>query len=316
MQTIPIMRPMLPSTEWLAAYLGKIDERRIYTNFGPLAGALEERLADHFGLPSGTVTTVANGTLALALALMAQDARRGAFCVLPAWSFVACAHAAILAGLTPYFVDVDPGTWVLDPDVIAEQISRIPGEVGAVMPVAPFGQPIVIDRWDAFYAKTRIPVVVDGAAAFDSVRASEIPVVVSLHATKVLGAGEGGLVISRNRELIRLIRIRSNFGFNNIREATLNALNAKFSEYHAAVAHAALDEWQTARTQWIAVPPPIANSLPMWAASPCRRVLAIRGFLQRACCMPKARRIISRMRLAQRPSKPGDGGEEALTVTA
>jgi len=75
------------------------------------------------------VTTVANGTLALALALVAQNARTGSLCLLPAWSFIACSHAAALAGLTPYFVDVDPMTWAVDPDVIAEHISGIPGQV-------------------------------------------------------------------------------------------------------------------------------------------------------------------------------------------
>jgi dTDP-4-amino-4,6-dideoxygalactose transaminase len=44
-----------------------------------------------------------------------------------------------------------------------------------------------------------------------------------------------------------------NFGFHGSREATVPAFNAKFSEYHAAVGHAALDEWQTARADWLRV---------------------------------------------------------------
>jgi dTDP-4-amino-4,6-dideoxygalactose transaminase len=79
MHTIPVMRPMLPAAERLLPYLKQIDTARIYSNFGPLALAFEERLAAHFGLLETTVTTVANGTLGLALALLAQQVRPGAW---------------------------------------------------------------------------------------------------------------------------------------------------------------------------------------------------------------------------------------------
>src|SRR5712691_5699531 len=138
MSNIPIMRPMLPSVKGLTAYLNKIDETRIYSNFGPLVVSLEERLAAHFALPRDTVTTVANGTLGLSLALAAQEPRPGTLCVLPAWTFVASAQASVMAGLRPFFVDVDPQTWAIDPDAIRDVISRAPAQVGAVMPVAPF----------------------------------------------------------------------------------------------------------------------------------------------------------------------------------
>src|SRR5258708_993904 len=110
MHTIPVMRPMLPAAEHLLLYLKQIDNARIYSNFGPLARSFEQRLAAHFGLSETTVTTVANATLGLALALLAQQVRPGTFCMLPAWTFIASAHAVRLAGLTPYFVDVDART--------------------------------------------------------------------------------------------------------------------------------------------------------------------------------------------------------------
>src|SRR5437762_9655091 len=73
MSSIPIMRPRLPSADRLAPYLKSIDASRLYTNFGPLALSLEARLAEHYGLNEGTVATVANATLGLAIALAAQD---------------------------------------------------------------------------------------------------------------------------------------------------------------------------------------------------------------------------------------------------
>jgi dTDP-4-amino-4,6-dideoxygalactose transaminase len=248
---IPVMRPRLPSLSRLAPYLEKIDSSRIYSNFGPLVSTLEDRLAAHFSFPGGTVATVANGTFGLTLALMAQRAQPGTLCVIPAWTFVASAQAAALAGLVPYFVDVDPETGMLDADRAADLIAGAPAAVGAVMPVAPFGMPLDVGAWDAFGARTGLPVVIDAAAGLDALRPGSTPAVVSLHATKVLGAGEGGFVVSAKPELIREVRARSNFGFAGSRNAVLPAVNAKMSEYHAAVAHAALDEWTNARAEWL-----------------------------------------------------------------
>jgi dTDP-4-amino-4,6-dideoxygalactose transaminase len=245
------MRPKLPSAGRIAPYLDEIDRSRIYSNFGPLARSLEDRLAEHFGLGSGTVTTVANGTLGLTLALMAQDAQPNTLCLMPAWTFVASPHAAMMAGLTPYFVDVDPETWAIDVDAVAGMISTAPSAVGAIMPVAPFGRPLNIGAWDRFRARTKLPVVIDAAAGFDGLAPGDTPAVVSLHATKVIGVGEGGFVASRDTELIRAIQARSNFGFLGNRQSMARAANAKLSEYHAAVGHAALDEWAAMRAEWM-----------------------------------------------------------------
>jgi dTDP-4-amino-4,6-dideoxygalactose transaminase len=250
---IPIMRPKLPTAQSLLPYLRRIDHSRIYSNFGPLSAELESRLAAHFGAPDQAVTTLANGTLGLALALGAQGARPGTLCVIPAWTFIASAQAASIAGLVPFFVDVDPLTWALDPHAITGIIEQAPSEVGAVMPVAPFGQPIDFAAWDRFRSTTGLPVVIDAAAGFDSLTPTATPAVVSLHATKAFGIGEGGFVLCADQSLIGRIRTRSNFGFDGRREAIVPALNAKLSEYHAAVGNAALDEWSIVRADWLAV---------------------------------------------------------------
>jgi dTDP-4-amino-4,6-dideoxygalactose transaminase len=253
MPTIPVMRPMLPRVERIAPYIEAIDASRYYSNFGPLAQSFEDRLAARYGLPSGTVSTVANGTWGLALALAAQNAKPGTLCVMPAWTFVASAHAAVSAGLVPYFIDVDPETWALDPAAVLDAVSGAPAVVGAVMPVAPFGSPIPVAAWDAFRDETGLAVVVDAAAGFDALVPGATPAVVSLHATKVLGTGEGGFVVSTDRAIVRAMRARMNFGFDGTRQALFAATNAKFSEYHAAIGLAALDEWSDARADWMRV---------------------------------------------------------------
>lgn len=248
----PIMRPKLPLAERIVPYLKEIDSTRTYSNFGPLTLSLERRLATHFGVREEMVTTTSNATQGLTLTLTALGARPGTLCVMPAWTFVASAHAATAAGLTPYFVDVDPQTWALDPNAMDEVIGSAPAAVGAIMPVAPFGQPIDFLAWDRYRKQIGIPVVIDAAAGFDSAVACETPVVVSLHATKVIGVGEGGFVLSTNEAVIQGIRARTNFGFLGSRSSIAASTNAKLSEYHAAVGHASLDEWANARGDWMA----------------------------------------------------------------
>lgn len=250
--TVAVMRPKLPSASAIAPYLERIDASRTYSNFGPLNTALEERLSVRLGVDPGCVTTVSNATIGLALTLEALGARPGTLCAMPAWTFIASAHAAMIAGMTPYFVDVDRSTWSLDPAQTEKAITQAPGDVGAVMPVAPFGRPQDMAGWEAFRQRTGVPVVIDAAAGFDSVTASSIPSVVSLHATKALGLGEGGFVVCTDPDVITGVRRRSNFGFDSGRRAQMTATNGKLSEYHAAVGLAALDEWDVARAEWVA----------------------------------------------------------------
>jgi dTDP-4-amino-4,6-dideoxygalactose transaminase len=249
---IPIARPLLPQAEALLPYLRQIDSARTYANFGPQVRALEGRLAKHFGVPVGSVVTVSNATVGIALALQAQGPRRGSLCLMPAWSFAASAHAAVLAGLKPHFVDVAPGKGTLTPERVLEVMAQFPpGRVGAVMPVAPFGHPVDVPAWDRFYEQTQLPVVIDAAAGFDALRPGRIPAVVSLHATKILGAGEGGFIVARDKALVVEIERRSNFGFMGGREARVAATNGKLNEYNAIVALAGLDVWPETRAKFI-----------------------------------------------------------------
>jgi len=248
---VPVAWPRLPMADSIFPYLRRIDATRRYSNCGPLIQEFEARLAAH-GAGVGAAT-VANATIGLALALMAQEPPPGSLCMVPSWSFAASAHAARLAGLTPWLVDVDPDNWALTPRLAAGLLRGAPGAVGAVMPVIPFGSPTDSSQWDAFRDATGIAVVIDAAAAFDTVRASSVPQVVSLHATKVLGIGEGGFVVCNDTALLDDVRRRGNFGFWRTREAAAAGLNGKLSEYAAAIGLAALDDWPLARAAYARV---------------------------------------------------------------
>ena len=242
---IAVARPYMPATSAIVPYLESIEKSCWYSNFGPVNQALEARLATRF--KDGTrVVTVANATQGLTACLMALDLPLGSYCAVPAWTFVATAHAVTAAGLVPWFVDVRQDTWMLDPETFAAQLKHAPGPVSAVIPVCAFGQRLDLDAWTAYDRNSPIRVVIDAAAAYDTVTSAEIPVVVSLHATKALGAGEGGFVAG-TRELVERVRSITAFGFHGTRESLCLGTNAKISEYTAAVAMAAMDSGTTTR---------------------------------------------------------------------
>ncbi len=248
---VPVARPRLPLAGQLLPYLRRIDQSRWYSNSGPLVEEFEGRLAQHAG--GGAVGTVGNATIGLTLALLAYDLPPGSLCMVPSWTFAATGHAIQMAGLTPWLVDVDPASWALEASMARELLPEAPGPVSVVIPVSPFGQPIDFSTWKLFRAETGIPVVIDAAAMFDTIRARSIPAVVSLHATKALGVGEGGFVITTDRSFVQEIQKRANFGFWGSREATARSGNGKLSEYAAAVGLAGLDQWTETRADFARV---------------------------------------------------------------
>ena len=248
---LPAAKPRLPLADEIMPYLRRIDQSRWYSNGGPLVQEFEARLATYAG--GGSVATVANATIGLALALLTHDVAPGSLCMVPSWTFAATGHAIQLAGLIPWIVDVDAASWALDPRAAREFLRNAPGPVSAVIPVSPFGYPIDFASWNSFRDETGLAVVIDAAAMFDTIRSGPIPAVVSLHATKVLGVGEGGFVVGTDAGFIQELQKRANFGFWGSRQSTVRSLNGKMSEYGAAVGLAALDQWDTTRADFARV---------------------------------------------------------------
>lgn len=249
-EMLPVMRPALPDATRLLPYLRRIDDARSYSNFGPLALELEHRLAAHFDLPAGCLTSASSGTTALLGAIFSTAGRATEgrpYALIPAFTFVATAAAVEQCGYHPYLADVDANTWLLDPSALLRhpELDRI----GLVVPVAALGRPVDLVPWLKFRELTNIPVVVDGAASFDGMAGEPrryvgtIPVTISFHATKSFATGEGGCIVSTDADLIARAAGALNFGFCGVRECRSASTNGKMSEYHAAVGLAELDGW-------------------------------------------------------------------------
>jgi dTDP-4-amino-4,6-dideoxygalactose transaminase len=252
--SIPVYRPRLPDADRLLPYLRRIDDARIYTNWGPLATELETRLARHFGLPDHAVVSASSGTSALVGAILAGAGRatpERPLALLPAFTFVATAVAVEHCGYRPHLVDVEPGDWAVCLDRLVSH-PRI-DEVGLAIVVAPFGRTVAQDACFRFRERTGIPVVIDGGASFEGVSDApsralgSVPTALSFHATKSFSTGEGGAVVTTDERLSATVVRALNFGFHASRNSEAPSTNGKMSEYQAAIGLAELDGWRDKR---------------------------------------------------------------------
>jgi dTDP-4-amino-4,6-dideoxygalactose transaminase len=249
MNRIPFLRPNLVTVDDAMPYLRRMEESRIYSNFGPLNTEFESRiLREYFG-GVGAVTTVHNATVGLMLGIAAARRPGGRYAVMPSFTFAATPQAARWCGLEPYFVDIRPGDLCPNTGCIEDTVRRLGDEVGVVVPYATFGTACDLAYYDTLLARG-VPVVVDAAASFGTrTERGQFgarflgSVVFSFHATKAFGIGEGGLVYSANLQLLARIRQSSNFGFSEARAAEFVGLNGKLSEYGAAIGLATLDRF-------------------------------------------------------------------------
>lgn len=248
---VPLLVPDMPSPQALMPWLERMHAARHYSNFGPLVRELEAEFAQRFALPGEQVTTAANATQGLELVLQALGLPTGARVLLPTFTFVASATAVLRAGFVPVLADVDPRSWMMTPDIARAACAGM--RIDAVLTVATFGMPHDMQAWQQFEQDTGLPVIVDAAAAYGSqwLQGAQGTLVFSMHTTKSLPAGEGGLVVSTRPGLAARVRQLSNFGINLDPDAGLpvGALahagtNAKMSEYHAAIALEMLGRWE------------------------------------------------------------------------
>ena len=211
---IKLLVPKMPRHGALVPYLKRIDTNLWYSNFGELEQELREQLEYKYNAHVVTVSSCTAG-----LELMYRHYRELGNCSikLPALTFPATVLAAKREGLWVEFEDVDPHEWTHPA-------------------VAGFGLP-ALGEW------------VDAAAAFGEQQVfPNQTAVFSLHATKTVGAGEGGFIVTHDPSLADKLRRQTNFGFvNGI--STGWGTNAKLSEYASAVALTSLDAYD--REPWL-----------------------------------------------------------------
>jgi dTDP-4-amino-4,6-dideoxygalactose transaminase len=191
---------------------------------------------------------------------------------MPAFTFAATAHAALWAGLTPLFCDIDPDTWLPSHDAEEELLHAYGAEIAVIVTCTTFGASLDLDRYAAVSARYGVPVVVDAAGALGALdcrgrpfgAGSPFPIVFSMHATKTFAVGEGGVIYADNPILMPTLRAMGNFGFGEARSATTIGLNSKLSEVSALLALAKLDQFEQVLTHRAARLEQYRDALPDW----------------------------------------------------
>lgn len=180
---------------------------------GEEVSLFEAEFAAFQGAAHGVAVT--NGTVALKLALIAAGVGPGDEVIVPGYTFIATATAALELGAIPVFADVDPQSYTLDPDSVAACLT---GRTRAIMPVHLGGCPADMDGLLALSRLHGLAVVEDAAQAWGaawngtSVGTLGQCGIVSFHASKNLTAGEGGMVLCDDPDIASLVRSLSNCG--------------------------------------------------------------------------------------------------------
>lgn len=215
--------------------------RVIESNFiteGPKTKEFEEACAQYLGTPFCTTTN--NATAGLAMALMVLGVGPGHEVLIPDFTFIATANAVTLVGARPVLVDIDPATLTLS----LEQIRRhITSRTKAIIPVHLNGRCPDMNRLLAIAREHCLFVVEDAAQAFGSRYEGQCLGtfgdlgVFSLGTTKIITSGQGGLIVTRRKDLREgLIRLKDQGRLHRSEDwhPTIG-YNFKFTDLQAAV---------------------------------------------------------------------------------
>jgi dTDP-4-amino-4,6-dideoxygalactose transaminase len=214
--------------------VNEIFDGRWFTNNGPLVQEFEQRIAEHVGVKH--CVAMCNATIALEIAIRALGLHGEV--IVPAYTFIATAHALQWQGITPVFADMDPATHNIAPETIDRLITpRITGIIG----VHVWGRPCDTEAIESIAQKHQIKVMYDAAHAFGCshrgrmIGSFGLCEVFSFHATKFINSFEGGAVVTDNDDIAAKMRLMRNFGFAGYDKVIYPGTNGKMTEICAAM---------------------------------------------------------------------------------
>ncbi len=180
---------------------------------GPKMKEFEENFAKY--LNAKHAVAVSNCTVALHLALLVLGIKKGDEVLVADYTFPATGHSVLYCGAKPVFVDINPKTYNINPDLIEDKITS---KTKAIIPVHTFGQPADMDPIMEIAEKHNLKVVEDAACAAGAKYKCKFAGTIrnigcfSFHARKGITTGEGGMVVTDNKEIAEEIRTLSTFG--------------------------------------------------------------------------------------------------------
>jgi dTDP-4-amino-4,6-dideoxygalactose transaminase len=219
---------------------------------GPNVAAFEQETADYLGVKHAI--GVASGTDALHLALIAEGIVAGDEVITPSFTFIATAEAIKYVGAIPVFVDIDPKTFNICPDAIANAITP---KTRAIMPVHLFGQPADMTRIVQICEQYNLKLIEDCCQSFgasiDGKQTGSLghAGAYSFFPSKNLGAfGDGGLVVTNSDETAAKIKQLRNHGSDVRYYHDVIGYNSRLDEMQAVILRPKLkriDQYNAAR---------------------------------------------------------------------
>lgn len=230
-QMIRLVRPVLPSFEDMAPGVERILASGMVTK-GVYLHTFEDEVARNLGVKHAIgVSSCTTG-----LMLLYQGLGLTGEVVAPSFTFMATVSALVWAGLRPVFADVDPRTQNLDPAAVEAAITS---NTSAIVAAHIFGNPADIGRLEAIAERRGLMLLFDAAHGFGSLYQGR-PLgpqgagqSFSLSPTKLLIAGEGGIVATNDDSLAERIRIGREYGNNGEYDSTFAGMNARMPEMNA-----------------------------------------------------------------------------------
>ena len=214
---IPMCEPDITAAE-RAAVLEVLDTPTL--SIGPKLELFERRLAGYTGAPYAA--GVSSGTAGLHLAMLAAGVGEGDLVLTTPFSFVASANCVLYAGARPVFVDIDAQTLNIDPDALARIAAELArgreGRLKAIIPVHVFGQPADMDPILAVARQYGLAVIEDACEAIGATYKGRAAGtlgdagVFAFYPNKTMTTGEGGMLVTANRDWDALFRSLRNQG--------------------------------------------------------------------------------------------------------
>lgn len=242
--TALITVPFLPPLPEYVRYLEGIWERQWITNQGVLSKQLESGIQKHLNLPE-PVVSAANAGLLLQLALHAFDVT-GEVLTTP-FTYIATASCPVWEGCDVVFADIEQESLNLDP---AAAEAAITPRTEAIIATHVFGNPCDVDAFEKIGARHGIPIIYDAAHSF-GVRLRDKSLldygdaaILSLHATKLFHAVEGGIFVSPHPEITAKVEWMRRYGHDGKEAYHGVGINAKISELHAAMGLCVLEHFE------------------------------------------------------------------------
>ena len=204
---------------------------------GPEVAELESQLSQFTG--ARHCISVANGTDALQIALMALNIGPGDEVITPGFTYIATAETVAVLGAKPVYVDINPQTYNLDPDLLEAAISP---KTKAIIPVSLYGQCADFDAINAIAGKHNIPVIEDAAQSFGatykgrkSCNLSQIACT-SFFPSKPLGCyGDGGAIFTNDDALATILRQIARHGQDRRYHHIRVGVNSRLDTIQAAI---------------------------------------------------------------------------------